>query len=109
VLDRLGGRDRVIASLAATVVVGIGVWILTEAAFYLAIFGYGGNDPLSTWTRWAQIVSRVAFVVWLGALALLFLLWLLTQLRASSTTSTDHDGPGRDTDLRASHSPRSDV
>ena len=93
-LDRLGGRERVIGVLAAAVVIGVVVWIVTETAFYLAIFGFGGDGGFrsDSWTGWAQILSRIAYDVWLGALALLLLLWLLTRMAGSSSAPDEHPG-----------------
>jgi hypothetical protein len=88
-LDRLGGRDRVIGVLTAAVVIGIVAWIVTETAFYIAIFGFGDGGFASTWIRWAQVLSRAAYDVWLGALALLLLLWLVSSLAGSSSPPND--------------------
>ena len=98
-LDRLGGRDKVIRLLTGVVVIGIPVWIVAEAVLYIAIFGFGGNGGFtSSWIKWAQILSRVANDVWLGALALLLLLWLVSSLAGSSSSHSDVAGD-RDTDL----------
>jgi hypothetical protein len=100
VLERLGGRERVIGVLAAAVVIGVGVWIVTETAFYLAIFGFGGDGGFrsDSWMGWAQILSRIAYDVWLGALALLLLLWLVTRLAGAPSLTNERNGH-RDTDL----------
>jgi hypothetical protein len=95
VLDRLGGRDRVIGVLAAAVVIGVVVWIVTETAFYIAIFGFEGNGRVDgTWIQWAQILSRLAYDVWLGALALLLLLWLSIRLGGERSIPNEHSGDG---------------
>ena len=96
-LDRLGGRDRIISLLTAVVVIGLGVWIVAEAVLYIAVFGFANNGGFTVrWITWAQIVSRLANDVWLGALALLLLLWLVSTLegldlasRASAATDTE--------------------
>lgn len=71
-LDRLGGRENVIRFLTATVVVGIGVWIVTEAVFFLFLFLFGLGRTIvpsfTNWLAWAEVLSRVAHDVWLGAL-----------------------------------------
>ena len=98
-LDRVGGRERVIGVLAAAVVIGIVVWVVTETAFYIAIFGFEESGRVDgTWIQWAQILSRLAYDVWLGALALLLLLWLLARLGGSPSRTNDRNGH-RDTDL----------
>jgi hypothetical protein len=84
-LDRAGGRDRIIRLLTAVVVIGVGVWIVAEAVLYIGVFGFGDGSGFTVgWIKWAQIVSRLANDVWLGALALLLLLWLVSTLNASS-------------------------
>ena len=98
VLDRLGGRERVIRFLTATVVIGIIVWIVTETAFYIFILGPANTAPnITNMFRWAQILSRIAFDLWLGALALLLLLWLLEGLLGSAPSPQERD-PGQGTD-----------
>lgn len=87
-----------IGILTAAVVIGVLTWIVTETAFYIAIFGFGDGGFASAWIKWAQVLSRAAFDVWLGALALLFLLWLVPRLAGSASPPTDRNGR-RDTDL----------
>ena len=98
-LDRLGGRSRTIGLLTGVVVIGIGVWIVAEAVLYIGVFGFGDGGGFTVgWIKWAQIVSRLANDVWLGALALLLLVWLVGTLRGSSSLpSRSADEP--DTDL----------
>jgi hypothetical protein len=90
-LNRLGGRSRVIGVLTAAVVIGVVAWIVTETAFYIAIVGFGGNGSFSGWMGWAQVLSRVAHDVWLGA-AMLLLLWLAPRLAGSASPPIDRDG-----------------
>lgn len=81
-MDRLGGRARVIRFLTAAVVIGVGVWIVSQAFLYIIVFrsdqGFGGS------VRWLQIVNLVSYAVWLGALALMLLLWLRERLLPST-------------------------
>jgi len=37
-LERVGGRDRIISLLTAVVVIGVGVWIVAEAVLYIGVF-----------------------------------------------------------------------
>lgn len=92
-LDRLGGRENVIRCLTVTVVIGILVWIVTEAASYVAIFGIVQRTlpSFTNWFAWTQIVSRVAYDVWLGSLALVLLLWLIERLAGSPSPPPEHD------------------
>lgn len=100
-LDRLGGRDRIISLLTTVVVIGLGVWIVAEAVLYIAVFGFANNGAFSgSWITWTQVVSRLANDVWLGALALLLLLWLVSSLKGSTSPPTGRNGH-RDTDLPA--------
>jgi hypothetical protein len=99
-LDRLGGRDRIISLLTAVVIIGLGVWIVAEAVLYIAVFGSANNGASGSWVTWTQIVSRLANDVWLGALALLLLLWLVSSLKGSTSPPTGRNGH-RDTDLSA--------
>ena len=97
-LGRLGGRDRVISLLTAVVVIGLGVWIVAEAVLYIAVFGFANDGAFSgSWITWTQVVSRLANDVWLGALALMLLLWLVSSLNGSSSPPADRIGH-RDTD-----------
>ena len=88
-----------IGLLTAVVVIGIGVWIVAEAVLYIAVFGLANDGGYSgSWITWTQVVSRLANDVWLGALALLLLLWLVSSLNGSTSPPTDRKGH-RDTDL----------
>jgi hypothetical protein len=92
VLDRLGGREKVIGILTASVVIGICVWIVSQIALYLFI--YSGSLPslsIEGWVKWAQILSQVSYAVWLGALALLLLLWLRDRLVGSALPPSGRD------------------
>jgi hypothetical protein len=101
-LDRVGGRDRIISLLTAVVVIGVGVWIVAEAVLYIGVFGFGDGGGFTVgWTKWAQIVSRLANDVWLGALALLLLLWLVSTLTGSSSLPSV-GADERDADLPSS-------
>ena len=86
-----------IGVLTTAVVIGVVLWIVIEAAFYIAIFGFGDGGFASTWVKWANVLSRVAYDVWLGALALLLLLWLVPRVAVSASPTTDRNGH-RDTD-----------
>jgi hypothetical protein len=98
-LLRLGGRSRVIGALTAAAVIGVVVWIVAEAVLYVAVFGSANNGTFSgSWITWTQVVSRLANDVWLGALALLLLLWLVSSLAGSSSPPSDI-ADDRDTDL----------
>jgi hypothetical protein len=89
-LDRLGGRDMVIRVLTAAVVIGVGVWVVSQAVLYFLVLrsdqGFSGG-----WVRWLQILNQVSYAVWLGPLALMLLLWLRERLLPSA--ETDHTGP----------------
>ena len=92
-LDRVGGRDRMISLLTA---------VVAEAVLYIGVFGFGDGGGFTVgWTKWAQIVSRLANDVWLGALALLLLLWLASTLNGSSSLSSV-GADERDADLHPS-------
>ena len=102
-LDRVGGRDRIISLLTAVVVIGVGVWIVAEAVLYIGVFGFGDDGGFTVgWIKWAQIVSRLANDVWLGALALLLLLWLVSTLDRARHRSRASAADERDADLPAS-------
>lgn len=92
VLDRLGGREKVIGILTASVVIGICVWIVSQVALYLFIYSQSlpslGSEG---WVKWAQILSQVSYAVWLGALALLLLLWLRERLAGPTVPPSEHD------------------
>lgn len=83
VLDRLGGREKVIRLLSAAVICGVVAWIVSESAFwiYIYVFSQTTSPSATNWVTWAQVFSRVAYDVWLGALALLLLIWLTERLR----------------------------
>jgi hypothetical protein len=97
-LGRLGGRERVTRVLSGAVAIGVVVWIVTEAAFYIAVVGWGANGSFSGWMGWAQVLTRVAYDVWLGALALLLLIWLAPRVGGPRPAANDRNGH-RDTDL----------
>ena len=100
-LDR-GGRDRILSLLTAVVVTGVGVWIVAEVVLYIGAFGFGDGGGFTVgWIKWAQIVSRLANDVWLGALALLLLLWLVSTLTGSSSLPSV-GADERDADLPSS-------
>ena len=101
-LDRAEGRDRIISLLTAAVVIGVGVWIVAEAVLYIAVFGLANDGAFSgSWITWTQVVSRLANDIWLGALALLLLLWLVSTLKGSSSLPSGV-ADGRDADLPSS-------
>lgn len=88
-LDRFGGREKVIRFLTRSVVIGIGVWVVTDALNFIVAFGLVRNTVLSAtnWITWTQVVSRVAYDVWLGALTLLLLIWLSERLSSAQPPS----------------------
>jgi len=54
-LERVGGRDRIISLLTAVVVIGVGVWIVAEAVLYIGVFGSGDGGGFTVgWIKWAR-------------------------------------------------------
>lgn len=92
-LTRLGGRSKVIRILTWAVLVGVVVWIASDAVYFVAFFGIIRSTApnLTNWLTWVQILNRISYDVWLGSLALLLLIWLTERL--SSKTPPEPPGP----------------
>lgn len=92
-LNRLGGRKRVIHFLTVVVIVGVVVWIVGDAIFFAYLFGGNHNfsPGLGNWQTWVQILGRVGYDAWLGALALLLLIWLTERLAVGALPPTGRD------------------
>ena len=82
----MGGRERVIRFLTTAAIIGIGVWIITQVVSLISFFGIirTVSQSFANWIAWVQILSQLAYDVWVGALALLLLLWLTERLAGST-------------------------
>ena len=80
-------RRRVVRILAAAVIAGVVVYVVTEVVSWVAFFGFKNISPNpGSWLGWTQGISRIAYDVWVGALALLILMWVWARLTSDAET-----------------------
>ncbi len=75
-------RLRLIRVLGVVVVVGVAVWVVTGVGYGMLLAGLdlAGNGTQSRWWLWVQVAETISYHVWVGALAVLLLLWLWRRL-----------------------------
>ena len=83
-LVRGARRERfgLVRLLGIVVVVGVIVWVVAGIGYGTLFVGLDlfGNGPQSRWWARIQAADTIAYHAWVGALALLLLLWLWQRL-----------------------------
>ncbi len=96
--DRYGGlvrgarRERfgLVRVLGVVVVVGVIVWVVAGVGYGSLIVGVDltGRGPQSRWWVWFQTADTVSYHVWVGALAVLVMLWLWQRFGSDAGGAT---------------------
>lgn len=91
-LVRGARRERfgLIRVLGVVVVVGVIVWVVAGVGYGSSIAGLyrSGNGPQSRWWLWFQVADTISYHVWVGALAVLLVLWLWQRFGSDAGSAT---------------------
>jgi hypothetical protein len=91
-LVRGARRERfgLIRVLGIVVVVGVIVWVVAGVGYGTLFVGFDliGNGPQSRWWPWIQAADTIAWHVWVGALAVLLVLWIWQRFGSDAGGAT---------------------
>jgi hypothetical protein len=97
-LVRGARRERfgLVRVLGIVVVVGVIVWVVAGIGYGTLFVGLDlfGNGPQSRWWAWIQAADTISYHAWVGALAVLLLLWLWQRFGNESNGATVPRPPG---------------
>jgi hypothetical protein len=73
--------------LVVLVIVGVSVWVVAGVGYGTVIVSLyrDGGGPQNRWWVWIQVAETISYHVWVGALAVLLLLWLRQRVAVSAT------------------------
>ena len=83
-------RFGLIRMLGIVVTVGVIVWVVAGVGYGSSIAGLyrSGNGPASRWWLWFQVADTISYHVWVGALAVLLVLWLWQRFGSDTGGAT---------------------